>query len=127
MEGEEAAEQRRREVGAEEHGEEQRRADDVRPGLVGDPSREGLAPGVGDPVGPPVAGAGLPGGDEAGGLEAAQLAVDVARGDVPELPDRVLSGTGELPAGHRPAMEEAEEGGRGRVRFRELTFPIIRC
>ena len=88
-----------RELVTEENGEQQARADEVGPWVGRDPRLEGLAPLFGDRVRHAVAKARLADLDIAPLGEHAQLPVDLAAGDVPEVADGQLD---QQPARPRP-------------------------
>src|SRR5204863_7177659 len=95
----------------EEDGEQERKADDLRPGRLRYPLLERGSPGVRDRERQALARPGLARLDEASLVQHVELAVDLASGQVPEVPDRRLRALLELPAGHRPPQEKSKEGG----------------
>ena len=110
---------------AEPEGDQQWEADLLLTGILGDPRRERLPPGGRDRVRPAVAPSRRPGLDEAPVLEQLQLAVDVARRDIPKAlqPGRDL--LQQVPARLGALVEEAQERALGvvEVGHLSLTFP----
>jgi ectoine hydroxylase-related dioxygenase (phytanoyl-CoA dioxygenase family) len=83
--------------------------------LLADPARERASPGSGDRERTAIACARLARPHEAARLERLQLAVHVARRDVPEPGQAAACLFEEVPAGRGPLMEEPEQGSLGRV------------
>ncbi len=102
---------------AERHGEQHRDADGVGGQLPGEPVPVGLPAAVGDAHRARLARAGRPRGDQALLLESHELAVDLAAGQAPELPDPQLRDPHQLTAGElaAAAVEQREQGGLGGV------------
>ena len=113
-----------RELVTEENGEQQARADEVGPWVGRDPRLEGLAPRVGDRVRHAVPRAGVADLHVPALGEDAQLPVDLAAGDVPEVADGQLDEAVEVPARHGPVGEEREQRSRRRVERSILTGHI---
>ena len=82
--------------------------------------RERLSSGRGDAEGTAVAGARIAGAHEAARLERLQLAIHVARRDVPESSQPAPRFFEKIPAGRRSLVQEPEQGGLRRVQQADL-------
>ena len=104
-----------RELVTEENGEQESRANEVGPRVGRDPRLEGLAPRIGDRVRHAVPRAGVADLHVPALGEDAQLPVDLAAGDIPEVADGQLDERVEVPAGHGPVGQEPQQRSRGGV------------
>jgi hypothetical protein len=104
-------------VRAEADPQHQRVAGVVSAGLLGQPGAEGALAGGRHRVRLGRARAELAGADVAGVGQPGQLAVDLAAGDAPERLHPLLRRGDQLAAGHRPLVQQTEQGSGGGVQI----------
>src|SRR5674536_271308 len=97
------------EVPAEEEGQEQRVANLLWAGLLPEPVTECLPSDVGEPVRPPVPGADLGGLDQPVRSHGREFTIDLAAGQAPDIPDRLLGGVDQVPAGLRAVVQKSQQ------------------
>src|ERR1035441_5646156 len=100
---------------AEERREQQGKADEVVAGHGRDPDAECLAAGGGDRAHPALARSAGADDEQPASRQGLDLAVDLAAGDTPKLPDRALEFRKNLPAGERFSRQQPEDRGGGGI------------
>ena len=112
------------EVTPEPQGDEEREANLLRPGCLRDPRAELPLARGGERERSTIACARCAGSDEPSRFEGAKLAVDVARGDVPEPRQPPLDLLQEIPPGAGTVVEEPQQRALGGVQPWHCAFTL---